>query len=693
MRQILQTITVIVLVVIIQAEAFGQFGQDAFNFQQQQQTQGQTSSLGNVVLDTSDIFYFYSANPKLILPFKDSLLDEFQQYDPIRQRKLNYAHLGNLGSAFRQLIYQAPFRRGFDVGLHQFDIYKLDASQLRYYKITQAYTHAFFSQGPSQNHSYFKIRFSRNFANGINLSLDHKKINNAGSYDFQKTRNTAFAIGLWYHAPDGRYDGFFSFASTTIQQQDNGGIVEEPKDTLLPPFQIAVNLQNARTQQAQREWTYIHYFQLNKPPARPPRPPQTMPGQHSAIISIRDSVANAAPDSLEQPAALSPAFPNQTEEPLPPKRAFTLYHRLRYQFNSYKFSDSSLAEDASFYQNLQVDERGLRHYLKVRKLENTFKIQTFKLHKSTTEGPQQQSDLLEVGLIHTLYFLDQEPVDTSNFNDLFLMGRINFTPNERLKIFTYAQFGLLGNAGDYRISGSLFLHFKTVGNLRLEFINQLYEPSLLQQRIFISQRQFWKNNFDKTLETSVSGTYSLPSFRFSLTASYHLLTNYIYFDSQALPRQTSSAINIFQLMVEKNFQLGTLHLNNLIAFQQVTKEDVLRLPQIYSTHSLFLEGKIFKKVMLARLGFDARLASSYTPDTYQPLTGQFHIQNKQTLPFTPLLDFFLSFKVNRFRFFFKVENILTGITNRYYYQTANSPLAFGLSNGGIRFGISWRFVD
>jgi len=262
-----------------------------------------------------------------------------------------------------------------------------------------------------------------------------------------------------------------------------------------------------------------------------------------------------------------------------------------------------------------------------------------------------------------------------------------------LKIFTYAQFGLLGSAGDYRVSGSLFLDFKTIGNLRLEFINQLYEPSLLQQRLFISQRQFWKNNFSKTLETSVTGTYSLPSFRFSLTAGYHLLTNFIYFDSQALPRQTGSAINIFQLMVEKNFKLGAWHLNNLVVLQQVTKDAVLRLPQIYSTHSLFLEGRIFKKVMLARMGFDARLTSSYTPDTYQPLTGQFHLQNKQVLPFTPLLDFFMSFKVNRFRFFFKVENILTGITEQYYYQTANSPLAFGFSNGGIRFGISWRFVD
>ena len=55
--------------------------------------------------------------------FEDSSMLNFHLYDPIRQTKYEHAHLGTLGSAHRQLVYQQRFRRGFDAGFHSYDLY------------------------------------------------------------------------------------------------------------------------------------------------------------------------------------------------------------------------------------------------------------------------------------------------------------------------------------------------------------------------------------------------------------------------------------------------------------------------------------------------------------------------------------------------------------------------------------------
>ncbi len=697
-----------------------------------------------LTLDTSEIYFFFADDPNLVFPFGDSLLSSLHQYDPIRQRELDFASLGNLGSAARPLFFQPTWRRGFDVGLHQFDIYQMQTSDVRYYKITQAYTQAGYSQGPTQADALFDIKFSRNFADGLNLSLEHRRINNAGAYDFQKATNSDVAFGLWYHNPYGNYDGFFSFVTNSVSQQNNGGAAETLTDTLVPPYQVLINLETSDTRYANKEVAYTQYFYLNRifsdasqqrradrkaeREADKERQRQAKIDAKNALTqdsTTLDSLKNAAPAKsprdnqqappgqrqprigpAQQPPAPGqrPAIPDSLRTSRPPvnvqpatindQRVFTLYHQIAWRTESYKFSDTS--PDSTFYGDFLVDSRGLRHYLERRKLENTFKLQTFKLRQqergdTTGRALPLESDLLEVGLVHSVNFLDMEPVDTQAIHNLFLTGRLNFSPGERLRVQTYAHLGVGANAGDFRLSGELFLNFKKIGNLRLEAVNQLYTPSLMAHRFYISEKEIWKNNFAKTLETSLSGTYSLPFLHFSVTGQYHLLNNLVYFGTDGLPRQ-AGAFSILQLMARKDFHFGPIHLENWAALQQTTSS-VLPLPDFYSKHSLYFEKKIFKKVMLTKIGLDARLATGYRPPGYQPLTGQFYLQNEQTLDFTPLLDAFLSFRVKTFRFFFKIENLLTFPTETYYYQTAGYPLPFGLSNGGMRLGVNWRLVD
>ena len=599
--------------------------------------------------DTIGIFYFLAENPNLEMPFSDSTLSNFQQYDPVRQRDLDYMHLGNLGSAHQPIVFETTWRRGFDVGLHQFDIYMKPAVQMPFYRIQKGYTNVSYVIGSEQSDGYFTGQFSRNFAKGLNFSLDYKRISQFGDenqYPRQNTRNTSLALGFWLKSKKKRYQGFLAVAGNTIEQEDNGGLEAEPdlSGNLASPSSADVFLNNAQSRYAHRELAYTHFFQIG-----------------------------GKPDSIKGMT-----------------RAFTLSHQLLAGNYTYKFFDNNLLADSIFFNwfpALQNDPRGARHYIRHQKVENSFRLSTFRLRQNQSFEAKRERDLLELGLVHSIHFLALEPGD-STLNNLFLTGRWNLSFGERLRLETYAHLGFLDNGGDYRLQGNLRADFGKLGQLHAEFVNQLYQANFIQHQFRISQQAIWQNDFKQTLETSIGGTYLLPNLQLSLSGRYHLLNNYIYFDSLALPQQTSTPISILQLILQKNFRIWHFHLDNTVALQNAS-EDFIRLPQIFGKHSFYYEGYWFK-VLNVRLGCDLRYNDGYFSDYYNPVTGQFQLQNQRLVDFYPAVDAFFAMRVTRFRAFAKWEN-LTNLffKDDFFYQTA----FYAHPPAGFRLGVKWRLVD
>ena len=604
-----------------------------------------------VEVDTFEIFYFFADNPNQEIPFSDSTLGNyFRQYDPVRKRVLDYRHLGNLGSAHEPIVFEAAWRRGFDVGLHQYDLYMTPGREMPYYRIERPYSNVSYTLGSEQADGYTTAQFSRNFADGLNYSIDYKRITQLGTqsqYPNQNNRNTAFTNGMWYESKNGRYEGFLSFAANTIQQEDNGGLISEPiaGGQFSTPSSAEVFLQTARTRHAHRELMYTHYYKFGG-------------GQ--------DSIRG-------------------------PRRSYTIAHQAIFDNSTYKYYDEyDQAQDSSFYNffpSFLPDLRGTRFYLKHRKLENSLRLATFKLDSRNQDRAKNQRDLLEVGAVYSLHQIEEAGADTT-INNLFLTGKYRFNPNERLRINLYGHFGLWDNAGDYRAEGNLFFDFNKVGSLSLAAINQLYSPTLMEHRLYLSEQQVYRNDFGKTLSTTLSATYSLPVFQLELTGRYHLLNNYVYFDTLGLAQQTGIPISIAQLIIQKDFRVGSFHLDNTVALQQAT-EDFVRLPDIYSKHSLYYAGKWFK-VLDVRVGVDLRFNNSFYAPYYNPVTGQFQLQDRREVEFYPAADAFFSMRVTKFRAFFKWENATAAlITDQLFYQTAY----YAFPSAVFRLGIKWRFLN
>jgi len=592
--------------------------------------------------DTSHIFYFYEDNPYHQYPFNDTLLDNrLSQYDPTRQQTVDYFMLGNLGSAHYPIFYDAYDRQGFDVGMHQFDLYKIN--ELKYYILENSYSEAYYSQGAAQEDAYFKANLGRQFANGINFSLNYKRINNVGLYRRAKSRNTALALGMWIHRP--RYDGFITYTNNVIQQQDNGGV---ETDTLFdePNFQqranIPVFLETANTRHAQNSISYNQHYKLRK---------------------TNDSLG------------------------VGPKRNFRINHKITYQTVDYKFDDESVLDDSVYYGQQLVDSRGLRQYIGANNLTNYLGLSTFKSANGTETKLQQNRDNFEVGIKHRVYFLNQEPEPTRKVNNLMLMGKFSYASPKGFNLEAYGHFCLWDNAGDYRINGALDLNLKKAGKLGIGLKQQRYAPSLVQTRNYISQVLTWDNNFARPIETKLSATYEIPIVKIDAEANYHLINKPIYFDTLATPQQFDGAVNIVQFLFKKNFTYGKWHLDNTVALQSTTA-DVIRVPNFFTKNSFYFEGLVFKsKAMLLRTGLDLRMASDFFVPSYSPVVSQFHLQDDQSQSLYPIVDFALSFKVTRFRGFLRIDNITSYVTDRVYYGVHLQPLY----ESNFRLGVTWRF--
>ena len=744
----------------------------------QQSRQGQGDQKGSplqsfrkISKDSLLIFYYYMDNPNEEFPYRDTLLDNyFHQFDPARSQVLDHGTLGYLGSPTFPLFYQSSLRKGFEVGLHQYDLYKIKVDDLRFYNLKRAYSDFYFSQGGSQDDIQLKGKFSRNFNKNVNVTLDYHRISQYGAvapvryfYQNQRARHTALAGGLTFKNKANTYQVFFAFSNNIHQQEDNGGIQSDTfflqeDNGFSSNLSIPVWLDDAVTRHSEQEISYTHYYNYNpiqfkaNKKRKAAEKVRAKAAAQAAVVraatldslakipidstsisksdSLKienptldtlkntpiDSLKNTSSDTLQNPPLDSlqktkvdsisnqrptpPSFGPPTdfvnrppENTLPKGRTYTLMHRLAYKKGTYRFSDISAFADSSYYKNLLFDFRGLRHYVQTRKIENTFAISTFKPRKPSADKVKQQSDFFEVGIRHSFNWIDEVAAD-STVNNLFLTGKWNFAPNERLKVKTYAHIGLWDNAGDYRVSGEFFFDLKKLGQLKLNGINQLYRPELLQQRFYISQRNAWTNDFKPTLETNLSATYALPKWGFQASGQYHLLNNFIYFDTLATAQQTGAPLSIFQLILQQNFRFGNFHLDNVIILQQTTN-DALNLPNLFSKHSFYYDGKWFKRKLQIKLGVDVRMNNSYFANTYNPLVGQFILQNKQKINFFPAVDASASIKVQQFRFFVKAENLTRFFAetvgsiraDEQYYQAALYPI----QNTRFRLGLGWKF--
>ncbi|WP_188370678.1 putative porin [Muriicola marianensis] len=189
-----------------------------------------------------------------------------------------------------------------------------------------------------------------------------------------------------------------------------------------------------------------------------------------------------------------------------------------------------------------------------------------------------------------------------------------------------------------------------------------------------------------------------------LTALYTTTDNYTYFSSNAsaaqvaegeanafvTPKQEGNPVNLLKVKYQKEFRLGKWALNNTVMYQNVTQDsEVLNLPQLVTRNTIYFSSDVFKKAMFLQTGVTFKYFSAYNMNAYNPLLGEFYVQNQEELGGFPLLDFFINAKVRQTRIYLKAEHFNSSFSGNTFYAAPGYPYRDFV----IRFGLVWNFFS
>ncbi|MDX1409316.1 MAG: putative porin, partial [Saprospiraceae bacterium] len=399
------------------------------------------------------------------------------QYHPARSQRFDYAHLGNLGSAHRRQYFDLIESKGLDIGLHQYDLYRRTFADFRFYQAPVALTEFNYSQGVDQLDGILDARFGRSFAKGVNASVDYLRINQEGAFAHQRAKHTAFGFGIWYDAPDGRYDGLYHYGSNSIVQEDNGGIVSY--DDLR--FQqlvanVPVNLTDPLTVNRERAFSMQHSLHL---------------------IPAVDS--------------------------LPRRTLIDLIHTGQYKSGFVRYTDESIGSDIDYYSVFALDDRGVRHFIDWQTIDNQFDL----LFRFRVQPDRSQYHELKAGIQYRHTSLGQEPLDRG-VNETFLNATGRLWLTRTLALEGQGYLALTGQSGDFSLEGKLAYQPAGGGALTAGLLLYSRSPWVIEDRLYVTQLPAWDHTLNDYTHVRLRVGGDLPGIDLQFGGAIHLMDNRVY---------------------------------------------------------------------------------------------------------------------------------------------------------------------
>jgi len=243
---------------------------------------------------------------------------------------------------------------------------------------------------------------------------------------------------------------------------------------------------------------------------------------------------------------------------------------------------------------------------------------------------------------------------------------------------------------DFRIDATFSRRFLKTAKLGLRGSFEQKRPHYFVNH-YSSSFFKWENDFSSLLRIKGEAFVQSNEMEMELRAGIAYLSNYQYWDEQALPQVYNKDIMIFSGYFSKHFTVSGFNSEDKLLVQYSTASEVLRLPALAFYSSNYWKQDLFKGALIATIGFDIYTTTRYKASTYMPATGVFHLQNYDDVGAYPFLDVFFAFKIARTRIFASYNNLLSGgafLGNNYFttYRYPTKPRHF-------RLGLVWTFYD
>ena len=598
----------------------------------------------------------------------DSTVDDFTTRFPLKATTLN---LGNLGGATRPLLFSPQLRPGFDPGLHAYDPYRLNPSEVPFFQTTRPYTELEYALG-SRVEQIIGLQHTQNINAGWNFFFRYRMINSPGIFQHQRSNHSNFVFSTRYQSKNLRYQAWAIWLTNKLQAEENGGIIDTTGILNDPIF---VDRFNIPVWLGGSDNFTSNFFSTRI---------KTGNQYSSRVFLWRNQYDLGRKDSLVTDSTVVPLF-------FPRVR---LEHQLRYDKEQFAFIDKVPGVDYySRYYQIPVnfgDTIDLRDQWQT--FTNDFSIYQFPDEKNLKQ-------YFKAGASLQLIWGTTALQTRSFFNSSGYFSYRNITRNKK---WDFSLDGVLYwagiNAGDYQASVRMQrILGKKKNSIEVSGVNTNRRPSFIfdqRSSFYLSKRLLELN---KENVTQLSASLDLPVVGAKLSGNYLLLTNYTYLTNFFEPQQESTLFSVLQFSLLKTFRIAKQwRWHTELYWQQPVGAAPVNTIPFFLRNRFAYEGNLgFKNLNLAT-GFEVRYRPPYKADAYSPLLGQFFYQDSLTVQNAlPDIAFYANFRIRPFTAFIRAENLNTARDLQGFGFTRNNLVAPGYALNGlhIRVGIHWRFVN
>ena len=634
----------------------------------------------------------------------------FHDYNFYRD-DLNASWLGVIGSPVQLYDYFKRPETNNEIYYAPYQIYSFTPETLPQFNTKTPYTELCYwgtlFANTEKEESNIKLLTTQNITPELNLTLMYTRNGSKGMLRNEDTDNRTAVIGANYTGE--RYLMHTGFIYNRILRGENGGVVDEMwiRDTLVDAREIEVYLNNARTSLKKNtvflDQTYrIPFTFLDSDVRARKREERAHQARRDSIMSTGDSLAIAAfmeedrqrQERLAQIDAAADSINTDITT------AF-IGHSSEYTVVRKSYDDNITSSDVNarnffnnrFYLNPTTSHDSLR----VMRLENRVFI---RLQPWKSDGIISK---LDVGLGDKLlnYFTfqpDSYVTGSSNkvFNSVYLYAGAQGQYDKYLQWNAKGQYTFLGHEiNDFGIEANVTFsaypfrrHRTSPLTLNAHFETTLKEPDYYQQHMLTNHYR-WDNDFSKISTTRLEASVSVPRWKLYGSFGYGLLSNNIYYNTEGIASQNTSAMSVISANLHKDFQLWKFHLENRATLQFSSNNEVMPLPLLALNLRWYFQFDVVKNVMKMQIGANGLFTTKWYAPAFNPVVGVFHNQTEREYGNCPYIDAFVNIQWKRVSLFVKAINVNMGWPCKQTdYFTAAGYIA---PQRAIKFGIKWPF--
>ena len=568
------------------------------------------------------------------------------KYNFLRKDLFELQEFHNQGLPLNSLAYSFSNTSALpDIGFSAKQFPYLEVEDIKYYEVPTTTSEILYRTGLQQG-QVLDAMLTANFSKRFNLSIAYKGLRSLGAYRRSLVSNGNFRTTASYKTKNDKYQLRLHATSQDFFNQESGGLTDESLTNFInndPDFEnrgnLDVNLENADSY-----FTGVRFYL-----------------EHSyKLFGKKDTTSVKNFSNLK------------------------VGHVLNTETKEFFFNQSTTTE-AIFGTSSSSDANSNR-------VESTITNNEVNLEFNSKYVLGKLK--AKANLISYEYGYDTILNSNSAISKSKLQGTavgIGAAWNAKIKNFQLnASADLI--PGSARLSGNFIKGeavyekdsvFRVKGNLLLSSKSPNFNTLLHQSEYDIYN---WQNSYNNVNTRDLAFTIQSKWINGSINATN--IDNYTYFDENNLPQQFENQVVYLKAKVNREFKFWKFALDNTIMYQNVSAgSEVFRVPELVTRNTLYYMDNWFKgDPMLVQIGATFKYFTEYNMNAYNPLLGEFTLQNETLIGF-PTIDVFFNARVRRTRIYFKIDNVTSGFTEKNYFSAPNYPFR----DFTIRFGLVWNW--